>query len=87
MRILVTNDDGIHGPGLVTMENIARSISDDVWVVAPDVGDYDSAQLIGRYQRAVRVLDADGGQHITLALEYRDLLLKTDANRLVELPA
>ena len=36
MRILVTNDDGIHGPGLVTMENIARSISDDVWVVAPD---------------------------------------------------
>jgi 5'-nucleotidase len=36
MRILVTNDDGIHGPGLVTMENIARAISDDVWVVAPD---------------------------------------------------
>ena len=36
MRILVTNDDGIHGPGLVVMEKIARSISDDVWVVAPD---------------------------------------------------
>ncbi len=36
MRILVTNDDGIHGPGLVTLENIARAISDDVWVVAPD---------------------------------------------------
>jgi 5'-nucleotidase len=36
MRILVTNDDGIHGPGLITMENIARAISDDVWVVAPD---------------------------------------------------
>jgi 5'-nucleotidase len=36
MRILVTNDDGIHGPGLVTMENIARTISDDVWVVAPE---------------------------------------------------
>ena len=25
MRILVTNDDGIHGPGLVTMEKIART--------------------------------------------------------------
>jgi 5'-nucleotidase len=36
MRILVTNDDGIHGPGLLVLENIARSLSDDVWVVAPD---------------------------------------------------
>ncbi len=36
MRILVTNDDGIHGPGLVALESIARAISDDVWVVAPD---------------------------------------------------
>ena len=36
MRILVTNDDGIHAPGLETLERIARSISDDVWIVAPD---------------------------------------------------
>jgi 5'-nucleotidase len=36
MRILVTNDDGIHGPGLVTLEAMARAISEDVWVVAPD---------------------------------------------------
>ena len=36
MKILVTNDDGIHGPGLVALESIARAISDDVWVVAPD---------------------------------------------------
>jgi 5'-nucleotidase len=35
MRILVTNDDGIHAPGLETMERIARTLSDDVWVVAP----------------------------------------------------
>ena len=35
MRILVTNDDGIHAPGLKVMESIARSLSDDVWVVAP----------------------------------------------------
>lgn len=35
MRILVTNDDGIHAPGLETLERIARSIADDVWVVAP----------------------------------------------------
>jgi 5'-nucleotidase len=36
MRILVTNDDGIHAPGLSVLENIARSLSDDVWVVAPE---------------------------------------------------
>lgn len=36
MRILVTNDDGIHAPGLLTAERIARALSDDVWVVAPE---------------------------------------------------
>lgn len=35
MRILLTNDDGIHAPGFVVLEEIARSISDDVWVCAP----------------------------------------------------
>ena len=36
MRILVTNDDGIHSPGLDVLEEVARSISDDVWVIAPE---------------------------------------------------
>jgi 5'-nucleotidase len=36
LRILVTNDDGIHSPGLETCEEIARKLSDDVWVVAPE---------------------------------------------------
>lgn len=36
MRILCTNDDGIHAPGLKTLEAIARALSDDVWVVAPE---------------------------------------------------
>ena len=36
MRILVTNDDGIHAPGLKICEEIARKLSDDVWVVAPE---------------------------------------------------
>jgi 5'-nucleotidase len=35
MRILVTNDDGIHAPGLETLERIARTLSQDVWIVAP----------------------------------------------------
>src|SRR6266699_1070779 len=36
MRILLTNDDGIHAPGLTVLEEIARVLSDDIWVVAPE---------------------------------------------------
>jgi len=36
-RILVTNDDGINAPGLKILERIARSLSRDVWVVAPEM--------------------------------------------------
>jgi len=36
MRILCTNDDGIHAPGLKSLETIARHLSDDVWIVAPE---------------------------------------------------
>ena len=36
MRILVTNDDGIHAEGLDVCEQIARGLSDDVWVIAPE---------------------------------------------------
>ena len=37
MRILCTNDDGIHAPGLKVVEQIARALSDDVWIVAPEL--------------------------------------------------
>lgn len=36
MRILCTNDDGIHAPGLAVLEKIARAFTDDVWIVAPE---------------------------------------------------
>src|SRR5271154_4477720 len=36
MRILLTNDDGIHAPGLKLLERIAKMFSDDVYVVAPE---------------------------------------------------
>ena len=36
MKILVTNDDGIHAPGLEVAERIARNLSDEVWVIAPE---------------------------------------------------
>lgn len=36
MRILLTNDDGVHSPGLAALERVAATLSDDVWVVAPE---------------------------------------------------
>ncbi len=36
MRILLTNDDGIHAPGLKILEAIAAELSDDIWICAPD---------------------------------------------------
>jgi 5'-nucleotidase len=36
MRILLTNDDGIHAAGLTVLEQIARELADDVFVVAPE---------------------------------------------------
>jgi len=35
-RILISNDDGIDAPGIKVLEEVARSLSDDVWVVAPE---------------------------------------------------
>lgn len=35
MRILLTNDDGIHAPGFTVLEALAAQFSDDIWVCAP----------------------------------------------------
>lgn len=36
LRILISNDDGINAPGIKVLEKVARSLSNDVWVVAPE---------------------------------------------------
>ena len=36
MRLLLTNDDGIHAEGLASLENIAKALSDDIWICAPE---------------------------------------------------
>ncbi len=36
MRILLANDDGINSTGFSVLERIARELSDDVWVCAPE---------------------------------------------------
>ena len=36
MRILITNDDGVHAHGLKVLERIAQKLGDEVFVVAPE---------------------------------------------------
>lgn len=35
-RILLSNDDGIHAPGLKHLERVIRGLAKDVWTVAPE---------------------------------------------------
>jgi len=35
-RVLISNDDGIHAPGLKVLERVARKLFKEVWVVAPE---------------------------------------------------
>ncbi len=35
-RILISNDDSIHSTGIKVLEKIARALTDDVWVCAPE---------------------------------------------------
>jgi len=46
MRILLTNDDGINAPGLAVLEGIARELSDDIWIVAPELEQSGKARAI-----------------------------------------
>ena len=35
-RVLISNDDGIHAPGLKLLEKIVRGLARETWVVAPE---------------------------------------------------
>lgn len=54
-RILLTNDDGARAPGLAVLERIAASLSDDVWVVAPETDQSGTSHSIS-LQQPLRVL-------------------------------
>lgn len=45
-RILVSNDDGVNARGLKVLEAIARTLSDDVWVVAPETNQSGAAHSL-----------------------------------------
>lgn len=57
-RILLSNDDGVRAPGLSVLERIARSLSDDVWVVAPEAEQSASSHSL-TLQRPLRLQQID----------------------------
>lgn len=57
-RILVTNDDGVNAPGLRVLERIARTLSDDVWVVAPETNQSGASHSL-TLQRPLRTRSYD----------------------------
>lgn len=52
----MTNDDGINAPGLRVLERIARTLSDDVWVVAPETNQSGASHSL-TLQRPLRIRD------------------------------
>jgi 5'-nucleotidase len=50
MRILLTNDDGIDAPGLHALREIALSLSDDVWVVAPETNQSGASHSLSMHE-------------------------------------
>lgn len=53
-RILVVNDDGIRARGLKALERIAKSLSDDVWIFAPEEEQSGAAHSLS-LTKAIRV--------------------------------
>src|SRR5262245_28218814 len=50
MRILITNDDGIDSAGLHALREIARSLSEDVWVVAPETNQSGASHSLSMHE-------------------------------------
>lgn len=46
MRILVTNDDGVHAKGIEVLERCAREVGDEIWVVAPETNQSGAAHSL-----------------------------------------
>lgn len=45
-RVLLTNDDGLDAPGLSALENVARRLAKEVWVVAPEKDQSGTSQSV-----------------------------------------
>jgi len=62
-RILVANDDGIESPGIKLLEKIARQITPDVWVVAPEQEQSGASHSLTT-RRPLRMREAAPGRYV-----------------------
>lgn len=62
-RILISNDDGLHGPGLQVLIRIARQLSSDVWVVVPETEQSGAGHSLTLHH-PLRIRDVDPDQHL-----------------------
>ena len=56
MHILVTNDDGVHAPGLLALAQAARTLADKVTVLAPD-HNWSASGHVKTLHRPLRVIE------------------------------
>ena len=68
-RVLLTNDDGLDTPGLTVLEEVARELAREVWVVAPErdqsgtshsISLHDPLRATARGERRFAVLGTPG---------------------------
>ncbi len=83
-RVLVTNDDGIHAPGLGVLEEIAGTLSDDVWVVAPETEQSGASHSLS-LSNPLRLREL-GGQRFAVEGTPTDCVLMAVRNVLPEPP-
>ena len=83
-RLLLTNDDGIAAPGLKVLEDMARELAHEVWVVAPEHDRSGTGQSISLH--APLRLYAQGERRYALSGTPADCVLFAMAELLVDRP-
>lgn len=58
MHILVTNDDGVHAPGLLALADTVRDIADKVTVLAPN-RNWTASGHVKTFQRPLRITETE----------------------------
>ncbi|HLN05714.1 MAG TPA: 5'/3'-nucleotidase SurE [Acidimicrobiales bacterium] len=68
MRILITNDDGVHSPGLLAVRDRLVAIADSVITIAPETDCSGLAQAC-TFSRPVSVTRLSGGDHAVFSCD------------------
>jgi len=73
-KILITNDDSIHSDGIKVLEKVARSFSDQVWVVAPETQQSAAGHSL-TIHKPLRIKSYDDAHHSVLGTPTDSVLL------------